>query len=353
MLSSKKIPFVPAKIKKKSIILSNRRMIEMAPEVISLGELLIDFVSLDRDVSLVESTGFKKAPGGAPANVAVGVARLGRTSSFIGKVGTDPFGHYLKQVLDDCSVDTSHLVFDDYARTTLSFVAQKADGVRDCMFYRNPGADMLLKPEEISEEYISQAKIFHFGSISLGSEDAKAATLKALEYAKKHKLLISYDPNLRLTLWDDLDLAKKEINSGFEHADIVKISEEEFEFITGCKTIEECTEYILNMGPQLVIVTLGGEGCFYSDGKNGGYVKGFEVDVLETTGAGDAFVAYVLSNLLDKIDKTQPIQLQVDDEFVQILTMANGAGALATTKLGAIPSLPTNAEIKEFTGSQK
>lgn len=320
----------------------------MSTKVICLGELLIDFVSLDRDVSLIESTGFKKAPGGAPANVAAGVAKLGVSAGFIGKVGEDPFGYYLKQVLDEVPVDTSHLKFDNYARTTLSFVAQKGDEARDSMFYRNPGADMLLMPDEISEEYIAAAQIFHFGSISLGSEHSKAATLKAIQYAKKHNLLISYDPNYRPTLWDDDDLAKEEMNSGFAHADIVKISEEEYEFITGTTTPEECAQYILELGPQLVIVTLGGEGCYYSDGNRSGYVKGYKAEVLETTGAGDAFVAGVLSHLVHKNVKDRDFKVEINDEMLQILNFANGAGALATTKLGAIPSLPTASEVKTF-----
>jgi fructokinase len=325
----------------------------MGVDVICLGELLIDFVSLDRDVSLIESSGFKKAPGGAPANVAAGVARMGFRAGFIGKVGEDPFGYYLKKVLDDIQVDTSYLVFDKYARTTLSFVAQKSDGVRDCMFYRNPGADMLLEPEELSGDYFQNAKIFHFGSISLGSEKSKQATLKALEYAKKYNLLISYDPNLRLSLWDDPGVAKQEINSGFEHAHVVKISAEEYEFITGCKTVEECAEYILKKGPRLVIVTLGENGCYYSDGKTSGDSKGFAVNVSETTGAGDAFVAGVLTSLVKRIAKGVPKALEIDQELIDAFAFANGAGALATTKMGAIPSLPTTPEVEAFLKQRK
>jgi len=296
----------------------------------------------------MESSGFSRAPGGAPANVAAGVVKMGVAAGFIGKVGEDPFGHYLKKVLDDIHVDTSHLVFDKHARTTLSFVARKSDGVRDCMFYRNPGADMLLSPEEISEGYIKNAKIFHFGSISLGSKDSRAATLKALEYAKRHKLLISYDPNLRLSLWDDAGEAKREINLGFEYADVVKVSEEESEFITGCKTIEECTSYILKKGPRLVIATLGSKGCYYDDGEKNGHLDGFKVDVLETTGAGDAFVAGVLSSVAVRLKNGVTDALTVDEELVDILTFANCAGALATTKMGAIPSLPAKEEVISF-----
>lgn len=324
----------------------------MAPEIISLGELLIDFVSVDKDVSLVDSSGFSKKPGGAPANVVAGTAKLDVASGFIGKVGQDPFGHYLKQVLDESSIDTSHLVFDDYARTTLSFVAQRGDQTRDCMFYRNPGADMLLLPEEISEDYVKNAKIFHFGSISLGSEKSKAATLRALEYAKKYNLLISYDPNYRPDLWPDKEQAKVEMNLGFEHAHVVKISEEEYQFITGTNSFEECAEYILNKGVQLVVITLGGEGCYFSDGKNSGYLKGYQVEVVETTGAGDAFVAGMLSHLVKQVNKEVAHKLEANAQIEGILTFANAAGALATTKVGAIPSMPTVEEVKTLIQSK-
>ena len=349
----------------------------MKVDVVCLGELLIDFVSLTRNVSLIDSEAFKKAPGGAPANVAAGLARLGLSAGFIGKVGDDPFGFYLKKVLDDIGVDTSCLAFDRDARTTLALISEKSDGVKDAMFYRNPGADMLLSEDEISEAYIAGAKVFHFGSISLGSPVCKKATLKAIEYAKKYGLLISYDPNLRLSLWNDAGSAKKEIDAGFAYADVVKISDEEYEFITGCRTVEDCAVYILGKGPRLVLVTLGSKGCYYSDGRSSGYLPGFNVKVAETTGAGDAFVAAVLFNLMKRIDKQTDAYidkqiemrsdkckngsaqgqddkysgvLTVDDGLVDALVFANAAGALATTKMGAIPSLPAFKDVNEFIG---
>ncbi len=317
-------------------------------EVVCLGELLIDFVSIDRDVSLIESTGFQKAPGGAPANVAVGVKKLQVNSSFVGKVGKDPFGYYLKEVLDGTGVDTSGLVFDEAAKTTLSFVANKSDGIRDCVFYRNPGADMLLEPFEVSENLFKAAKIFHYGSISLGSEKSKAATLKAIEYAKVHKLVISYDPNYRPDLWKDKEKARNEMNQAIQYADFVKISEEEFEFITGCKTVEECAAYILSKGPKLVAITLGGKGCFYSDGIHQGYLDGFAVQTVETTGAGDAFVAAVLKKIVERIDFNLKVFPENSEELVEMMVFANAAGALATTKVGAIPSMPSVEEVMQL-----
>jgi len=318
-------------------------------DVICLGELLIDFVSMDRDVSLAGSSGFKKAPGGAPANVAAGAARLGLKAGFIGKVGNDPFGDYLRSVLDEIDVDTEFLVADPDARTTLSFVAQKSDGVRDCMFYRNPGADMQLRPEELDAAYFEGASFFHFGSISLGCEPVKSATLKAIDLAKGKGLLVSYDPNLRPTLWPDMDTARREILAGFPHADFVKISEEEYGDILGVDTPEACAEAILAMGPKLVVVTLGPRGCFFSDGSNTGYLPTFDdVTVVETTGAGDAFVAATLSGIISRLKDKDPDALRADDAFRRILIFANAAGSLATTKLGAIPSLPTTGDVLAF-----
>lgn len=316
------------------------------PQLISLGELLIDFVALEQDVSLMNSSGFTKAPGGAPANVAAGFAKLGGTAGFIGKVGEDPFGYYLKAVLDAIPVDTSALVFDKEARTTLSFVANHSSGIRDCVFYRNPGADMLLRSDEISELYIKQAQIFHYGSISFNTPLSKQATLQALEYAKKHGLLISYDPNLRMSLWESEELAHEEINAGFQYADLVKISEEEMEFITGRTSFEECAAYILNKGPRLVLISRGKAGCFYTDGTTSGVIGGIKVAAIETTGAGDAFMAAVLFQLSEIIEARAEVSLSIDAELLTIIQFANAAGALATTRIGAIPALPTYAEVK-------
>lgn len=318
-------------------------------DVICLGELVVDFVSLDRDASLAQSSGFTKAPGGAPANVAAGVSKLGMNAGFIGKVGDDPFGVFLRNVLTDLSIDTQYLIADPVARTTLSFIAQKSDGVRDCMFYRNPGADMLLRPEELNASYFADAVFFHFGSISLGCEPSKSATLHAIALAKANGSLISYDPNLRLSLWPDMETARAEILAGFPLADLVKISEEEYGDILGVETPEACAEAILKMGPRLVVVTLGSKGCYYSDGTHTGYLPTFdEVLVVETTGAGDAFVAATLVGLVTRIREGDRNALVADDTFVRILTFANAAGSIATTRLGAIPSLPDAAQVMAF-----
>ncbi|RXZ83855.1 carbohydrate kinase [Paenibacillaceae bacterium] len=320
----------------------------MKSEVLCLGELLIDFVSVDADHSLIDSSGFHKAPGGAPANVAAGLAKLGRRAGFIGKVGQDPFGEYLKQVLEQAGVDVSGMAYDAESRTTLSFVANRSTGERDCMFYRNPGADLQLTPEDLDEAAFAESLIFHFGSVSLAGEPARTATLHGLELAKRHGLLVSYDPNLRLNLWDSESRAREEIRAVFRHADVVKISEEEMTFITGYNTLEESALDILNQGPRLVVVTRGEEGCYYTDGQVSGSFPGHPTNVVETTGAGDAFVAGLLAKLLERRARTGQFELAVDDELVEAIRFANASGALATTKVGAIPAMPAHADVQRL-----
>lgn len=315
------------------------------PEVICLGELLIDFVSLDKNQSLSASSGFLKAPGGAPANVAAGVRRLGGSAGFVGKVGQDPFGAYLKQVLRELGVDVQFLLEDPDARTTLSFVAQKDDGVRDCIFYRHPGADMLLRPDELDQSYFSNVQVFHYGSISLTAPDSEQATLQAIRFAKERNALISYDPNYRPDLWPDQSFARRKMQEGFRYADFVKISEEEMTFITEADTPEGCGEFILKRGVKAVAVTLGEKGCYFTDGDVEGYLPGVTARLVDSTGAGDAFTAAMLYHFAQKRRASPSYQLKADREFQEWLAFANAAGSIAVTKIGAIPSLPGKDEV--------
>ncbi|NQT85125.1 hypothetical protein HQ560_00070, partial [bacterium] len=217
-------------------------------DVICLGELLIDFVSTEKGLPLSESPAFAKKPGGAPANVAVGLARMGLRSGFVGKVGTDAFGDFLSDTLDEAGVDVSHLARSTDARTTLAFVSLREDGSPDFAFYRNPGADMRLCEADIDMAWHEAARAFHFGSISLHPAEPKAATLKALGIARAAGQLISYDPNYRPALWPCPDLARDEMLGGFEHADVAKVSEEEWQFITGTADLEAGARVILERG---------------------------------------------------------------------------------------------------------
>ncbi len=202
-------------------------------DIIACGELLIDFVSTESGVSLAQAPAFVKAAGGAPANVAVGVARLGYRAGFMGQVGDDDFGHYLADTLSANGVNTDGLCFSSEARTALAFVSLRADGERDFMFYRNPSADMLWRPEDVAGNYAASTRIFHYGSISLIGEPSRSATLEALESARSGGALISYDPNLRMPLWRDPIRARNGILDGMAYADLVKVSEEELFFLTG------------------------------------------------------------------------------------------------------------------------
>ncbi len=314
------------------------------PKALCIGELLIDFVSTTPDVSLTDAPGFVKAPGGAPANVAVGLAKLGIDAGFIGKVGADPFGEFLTKTLQQHNVDTSYLIAGEESRTTLAFVATRSDGKKDITFYRHPGADIQLSPDEIDANYIQSAELFHYGSVSLSHSPTREATLKAIQCASSAGSLISYDPNLRMMLWDKPDEAKYWIWKVMPYADIVKISEEEWEFITGDVELTNGIKKILDLGVKLLVVTLGERGCYYTNGTIEGSIEGYKANVVDTLGAGDAYVAAMLSKLIKHKDLSNLNQQLLNP----IMQYANAAGALATQKIGVIPSLPTHAEIKRF-----
>ncbi|KAJ6371826.1 hypothetical protein OIU77_002192 [Salix suchowensis] len=213
--------------------------------IVSFGEMLIDFVPTVSGVSLAEAPGFVKAPGGAPANVAIAVTRLGGKAAFVGKLGDDEFGNMLAGILKENGVIATGISFDTGARTALAFVTLRADGEREFMFYRNPSADMLLRPEELNLELIRSAKVFHYGSISLIVEPCRSAHLQAMKVAKDAGALLSYDPNLRLPLWPSEEEAREQIMSIWDQADVVKVSDNELEFLTGIDKIDDETAMLL------------------------------------------------------------------------------------------------------------
>jgi len=311
------------------------------PDVVCLGELLIDFVPTVTGTSLIDAPAFKKAPGGAPANVAVGLARLGVPSAFMGKVGDDPFGHFLAQTLADGGVDTSPLRFTGQARTALAFVSLRADGEREFMFYRHPSADMLLTPEEIDEAALRSAKALHFGSISLIGEPSRSATLHAIEVARGAGCLISCDPNLRLALWPDRAAAREGLLLAIEQAQLVKISDEELRFLTGSDDPSAARDQLWHDRLELMVVTLGSAGCVYFTPAGEGVVVGFGVAAVDATGAGDGFVAGLLQGIIaDRGLAGEPARLR------ELCRFANAVGALTTTERGAIPALPTRDRVE-------
>ncbi len=320
-------------------------------KVVCFGEALIDLISVEKGVSLAQARAFEKAPGGAPANVAVGLARLGVRSGFMGKVGDDDFGHFLAGTLDDNGVDTSALLFSREARTALAFVSLKQEGERDFMFYRHPSADMLIRPDEISKDYIKAAKAFHFGSLSLIGEPGRSATMEAVRCAQEHGLFISYDPNLRLPLWPSPADARQGMMLGWDFADVVKINEEELEFLAGTSDLERGAKRLFHPKLRLLVISRGKEGCYFATKEEQGHVPGYRVAAVDTTGAGDGFVAGLLSGLLE-------IGFRVDsrERLIDVLGLANAVGALTVTKRGAIPALPSKEEVSKFmqgSGSDK
>ncbi len=318
--------------------------------VMCMGELLIDFVALERGISVGYAHRFEKAAGGAPANVAVGIAKLGVSSAFITQLGNDPFGHYLRDVLAENAVDVSMITFSDEARTALAFVSVEASGERSFAFYRHPSADMLLRPEQLDLERIRQSTIFHYGSITLIDEPVRSATLAAIKAAKSGGAYLSYDPNLREPLWPSLQAAKIGLIEGLQHANVVKLSEEELAFLTAGQSLTTI-DAIVHAGRtlwtdelMLMVVTLGAKGCLAITPSQYWFVEGYSVPVEDTIGAGDGFVAGLLSGIVEH----RLSDLLNDERMVPLLQRANAVGALTTMKRGGIPALPTSDDLILF-----
>jgi fructokinase len=302
-----------------------------------MGEVLIDFVALESGVTVGEASGFVKAPGGAPANVCVAAARLGMQAAFLGQVGDDPFGHHLADVLAAEGIDVSGLRFSGVARTMLAFVSLRADGERSFSFYRNPSADMLMTPDDVAYDLIDDKRIFHYGSITMITEPSRSALLAALRYARERGLLISYDPNLRLSLWPDAETARAGMLAGLEYATLLKVSEEELEFLTGGSDPAP----LWRDGMRAIVVTRGSAGsALYTRGLHL-EAPGFAVEAVDTTGAGDGFVAGLLVGVLEH-------GLEDETRLAETLRFANAVGAITTTKKGAIPALPRRAQVTAF-----
>ncbi|MDZ4764711.1 MAG: PfkB family carbohydrate kinase [Chloroflexota bacterium] len=312
--------------------------------IVSFGELLIDFVALETGVTVGDASGFVKAPGGAPANVAVAVARLGVASAFIGMVGDDPFGHHLAGVLQVDGVDRRGLRFHPTARTALAFVSLAADGDRSFSFYRNPSADMLMQPSDVALDVLEGQRILHFGSITLIHEPSRSATLAAVEHARARGLLISYDPNLRLALWDSPDAARAGMLLGMGYAHVVKISQEELEFLTGAHDLNSLWRAYPHL--RLIAVTRGAGGATLYTPTGTHDAPAFAVNAVDTTGAGDGFVAGMLVQMVER-GNADP-DFDYTRHLGDIVRFANAVGALATTQKGGIPGLPTRTAVEDF-----
>lgn len=312
-------------------------------DIVGLGELLIDFTPAGK--SEAGGTLFERNAGGAPPNVLAIAAKLGLKTAFIGTVGNDDFGKYLKQVLESIGIGIENLIFAEDAKTTLAFVQLNDKGDRSFSFYRNPGADMLLNSTDLNMDIIRSARIFQFGTISLTHDPARTATINAVSQAKDAGALISFDPNLRPPLWNDLKFAKEMILKGMEYADILKLSNEELEFVTGTADLEVGSNILYHSYKlPVILVTLGPGGCFYKHGKHTGILSTYDVQTVDTTGAGDAFSGAFLYQI---IQKSKPLNELVKSEIEQMIDFANAAGSLATIKKGAIPAMPGIVEIEK------
>lgn len=314
-------------------------------DVVALGELLIDFT--ENGASAQGNTLFEACPGGAPCNMLAMLRKLGKECAFIGKVGNDMFGRLLRQVILDAGIQADTLILDNEIPTTLAFVKTLPDGDREFSFYRKPGADMMLTEAELPLDLIQNAKIFHFGTLSMTHPGIRAATIRAVEYARENGALISFDPNLRPPLWDDLEQAREQIAWGLARCDILKIADNELEFMTGEQDYEKGAAILRRQYPniQVLNVTAGAHGSysFYAD-QEPVYVPGFTLGgTIETTGAGDTFCASVLSFLLENgITGLTPEQRK------DMLRFANAAAYIVTTRKGAIRAMPERAEVEQL-----
>lgn len=316
-------------------------------DVIALGELLIDFT--DNGLSSQGNTLFEANPGGAVCNVLAMLNKAGRKTAFIGKVGQDIFGNKLKAVLEEVGIDTSNMLMDEEVRTTLAFVQTLAGGDRDFSFYRNPGADMMLKASELKEELIADTKIFHYGTLSMTHEGVREATKKAIAIAKENGAILSFDPNLRPPLWKTLDDAKEQVAYGLSQCDVLKISDNEIQWFTG---EEDFDAGIAKLREQyqipLILLSMGRDG-------SRAYYKDLRVEVapflqentIETTGAGDTFggscLHHVLKYGLENLD---------EEKLREMLTFANAAASIITTRKGALRVMPSVEEVEALIQSR-
>jgi fructokinase len=309
-------------------------------DFVTLGELLIDFTPSG------EAEGrklFMQNAGGAVANVAAAVAGFGVSAAYLGMVGSDFFGRYLKGVLDGKGVDTSGLVMSENYNTTLAFVHLFENGERDFSFYRKPGADIMYDKKHLDTEMIKHAKVFHFGSLSLTEEPARSTTFEAIRIAAEYCVAVSYDPNYRAPLWKSEKEAKEYMLRGLGHADILKISDNEVKFLFGEISYEEAARMLVSRGIKLVFITLGSEGAVYANASGVGRAAAYKADVVDTTGAGDCFTAGVVYRYIDSGKKLSEVSLEDMNGFADF---ACAAASICVEGKGGIPSMPDLGQVK-------
>ena len=312
------------------------------PEVVCLGEALIDLFASPIGVPLGKASSFVPAPGGAPANVAVALARLDIGVGFIGRVGNDSFGLMLIELLQSEGVDTTHFRPVADIPTTLAFVAASSPNKQDFILYR--GADAKLSPADLDRSYIASAKVFLYGSVTLTSTSRDAAS-QAVKWANEDGVLVAYDANLRPALWPSLKAARQGILEGMHGVTVCKLNETELELLAGTSDLAAGSRWILAQGPKLCLVTLGPQGAYFDNGRARGHVPAFKVDVVDSTGCGDAFLAGIVLGILET---PTPIEDFDEPTLRRIVRFANAMGALTATRKGAMTALPTRATVQSF-----
>ncbi|MCM8711218.1 carbohydrate kinase [Clostridium sp. SYSU_GA19001] len=314
-------------------------------KVFTIGEALIDFIPEQKGTALKDVSSFQKAPGGAPANVAAVVSKLGGQSAFIGKLGKDAFGDYLVETLREVGVKTDYIFRTHKANTALAFVSLREDGERDFSFYRNPSADMLLEESEIDKQWFGEGDILHFCSVSLVDAPVRKAHVAAIEAVKKAGGIISFDPNIRFPLWQDHKEYKNIICEFIKYDDILKVSEDELEFITGISEEEKAIQWLLSLGVKVILITRGSKGVSAYFGSNEITVEGYKVKAVDTTGAGDSFIGAFLYQICTKDIYINNIAY---NKMKEILKFSNAVAALTTMNKGAISAIPSLEIVENF-----
>lgn len=326
-------------------------------DITALGELLIDYTPAGKSPSGMDL--FEQNPGGAPANVLACASKLGKKTAFIGKIGEDMQGDFLRKTLEDAGIYTGGLISDGNFFTTMAFVSLSENGERSFAFARKPGADTQIRQEDVDLSIIQNSRIFHFGSLSLTDSPARETTLFALEEAKKENCLISYDPNYRPLLWKSREQAMEQMRSVLPYVDLIKLSDEETELLTGYADPDAAAKHLIDSGIKIAAVTLGKDGVFIASKDGSDTIPGYQVEAVDTTGAGDAFWGAFLYSIcglgntvgygdIARFGK-QPGEISFS-KICEIAQFANAAAACCVTKRGAIPAMPTLSEIEKMLG---
>ena len=316
---------------------------EKEVDIVALGELLIDFTEAGKSSSGKKL--FEQNPGGAPANLLTVAAHMGYQTEFIGKIGADMHGDFLKKTLEEEGIGTRYLIQDESYFTTLAFVEIAENGERHFSFSRKPGADTQLRAEELNQQLLENCKIFHFGALSLTNEPSRTATIEAVKGAKAAGVLISYDPNYRESLWFDKQTAVSQMKSMIPYADIMKVSDEELVLLTGVEDYNKAVTQLLELGPKLVAVTLGSDGVLLAREYKREKVEGFKVNAIDTTGAGDSFWGGFLSEYLKQEKSLEEFTWE---EIKNCAVYGNATAALCVQRRGGIPAIPKKKEVEQF-----